>query len=39
MKKEKVYCLNYNKHAGKWIYDGLQSAWKHLGYDLQRAHP
>ena len=36
MKKEKVYCLNYSKHAGKWIYDGLQSAWKHLGYDLQR---
>jgi hypothetical protein len=35
MKKEKVYCLDYNQHAGKWIYDGYQSAWEHLGYELQ----
>ena len=37
MKEKKVYCLNYNKHAGKWIYDGYQSAWEHLGYELEIA--
>ena len=29
----KVYCVQYSAHAGKWIYNGLFAAWRHLGYE------
>lgn len=30
----KVYCVQYSGHAGKWIYNGLASAWNELGYEI-----
>ena len=29
----KVYCVQYSAHAGKWIYNGLKSAWASLDYE------
>ena len=31
----KIYIKEHKSHAGKWIYAGYKSAWKHLGYDVE----
>lgn len=30
----KAYIIDYQQHAGKWIYIGYQNAFKQLGYDV-----
>jgi hypothetical protein len=31
----KVYIVQYNKYAGRWIYEGYARAWSSLGYDIR----
>ena len=32
---KKVYVKYHPLYAGKWIYEGFNSAWQSLGYDAQ----
>ena len=32
----KVYCVQYSAHAGRWIYNGIGSAWRKLGYEIYK---
>lgn len=31
----KIYCIQYNAHAGKWIYNGYAKAWESMGYSVE----